>query len=373
MKKILALICIAISLVLLISCESIYGDPIVEIGRIAAKEDTIIYVQEEMTEVFGDNAANTTAGIINAHGIPVEIVQDVDYIPTYSTENYAGTCFSIAPHYAITNAHVVDLGTIEIAVDGTAYPATVVSIDPESDVALLYIPDYAFPFSFDLQTDEIYELAESVYAIGYPITDLLNLDPRITQGIINAKSGFDGDNNEIQISAQIQPGNSGGPLLRENDFTKVIGVTSSSVSDIATLATSGTVMQNVNFAIKSMVANQALPEVSEIDKENNPYPSSLEEATQATAYVMATYTPVSPYIKRLLLVANTETTRTLNITDFGSWYSYRTLVNLKFFDVDTGNLDSWVIQTYGTGDSHVAIAYAIEDYCKAIYGDEKQL
>jgi len=187
------------------SKETKYSVPIVNYGREVPKEKTIIYVKSETTEVFGDNAAKKMHAVLRIHNIATDIIDDFDDIPTYETEYFGGSCFSIAPHYAITNAHVVNdgvLDSVQIAIDGTLYDAEIARISIDADIALLYIPDYAFPFSFDLQNEDAYSLADPVYVIGYPITDLLNLDPRVTQGIINARSGFDGNPREVRVSLE---------------------------------------------------------------------------------------------------------------------------------------------------------------------------
>ena len=56
-------------------------------------------------------------------------------------------------------------------------------------------------------------LANQVYALGYPLTSLLGIDIKFTDGKIGATTGFENDPTYYQHSAPIQPGNSGGPLF----------------------------------------------------------------------------------------------------------------------------------------------------------------
>jgi S1-C subfamily serine protease len=63
---------------------------------------------------------------------------------------------------------------------------------------------------------ELISVGEEVYTIGYPQPDIMGTEPKLTTGIINALSGIDNDNTHTQISVQIQPGNSGGPLFNSN-------------------------------------------------------------------------------------------------------------------------------------------------------------
>jgi S1-C subfamily serine protease len=53
----------------------------------------------------------------------------------------------------------------------------------------------------------------------------------------------------FQVSAQVQPGNSGGPLVTEAG--QVIGVVVQRLSDLGMLEATGMVAQSVNYAVKS--------------------------------------------------------------------------------------------------------------------------
>ena len=365
-------ICLTLSLYILCSCTTIHGEATVTPGKIAPKAKTLLYIKSDIDQTFGNGTARNLQTIAYYHGIDTMVIDSTNEIPYYNEEIHAGSCFSIAPHYAITNAHVLNYGyydQLSIIIAGISYNASIKYLDEENDIALLYVPDFTFPFSFDLQKQDEYNLAEDIYVLGFPITNILNQDPRVTTGIINAKSGFDGNSEEIQISAQIQPGSSGGPIIRKGNLKNVIGIASSTLSDIATLADSGTVMQNVNFGIKSKVPYTLIPSINEIDAEINNYPEDLDEASQAIALVYTTYKPEPPYQKRLLVVPSTDTTETLNITRYGSWYDYFTVLSIKFFDVETANIDSSVVNSFETDNLPLVVAWGLDDYFVSIYGD----
>jgi S1-C subfamily serine protease len=71
----------------------------------------------------------------------------------------------------------------------------------------------------------------------------------ITNGTISRLSGLRGDTGEVQISAPVQQGNSGGPLL--DTAGNVIGVVSSKLNALRAAGALGDIPQNVNFAINS--------------------------------------------------------------------------------------------------------------------------
>jgi hypothetical protein len=72
---------------------------------------------------------------------------------------------------------------------------------------------------------------------------------QVTTGTLSALSGFKGDTGQFQITAPVQPGNSGGPLI--DMAGRVIGVVVSKLDAIGTARVTGDIPQNVNFAIKA--------------------------------------------------------------------------------------------------------------------------
>jgi serine protease Do len=84
----------------------------------------------------------------------------------------------------------------------------------------------------------------------------LSSKPKITDGIISSTAGLGDDSRYFQISAPIQPGNSGGPLL--DQFGRVIGITTAKLDDSWSIKNTGSIAQNVNFAIKAIVVKAFL-------------------------------------------------------------------------------------------------------------------
>jgi serine protease Do len=94
-------------------------------------------------------------------------------------------------------------------------------------------------------------LGEEVVALGYPLRGVLGDGLNVTTGTVSALSGIGNNSTELQFTAPIQPGNSGGALV--NRSGAVVGVTASSLNDLATLEAGGFVPQGVNFAIRKEI------------------------------------------------------------------------------------------------------------------------
>ena len=95
-------------------------------------------------------------------------------------------------------------------------------------------------------------LGEGVEAFGYPLTDVLAKSGNFTLGNVSALVGIGEDSRYLQISAPVQPGNSGGPLLDQNG--NVVGVVSAKLNALKLmLVTNGDIPQNVNFAIRASI------------------------------------------------------------------------------------------------------------------------
>ena len=123
----------------------------------------------------------------------------------------------------MTNAHVVQgcVGDIQGNPSGEA-PAKLrlVSSDETNDLALLQATG-SFKDIAKIR-DKAIQSGDSVVAIGYPFHGLLTSDFTVTTGIVSSLSGILNDTRFLQISAAVQPGNSGGPLLASSG--DVVGV-----------------------------------------------------------------------------------------------------------------------------------------------------
>jgi uncharacterized protein len=93
------------------------------------------------------------------------------------------------------------------------------------------------------------KLGDPVSTLGFPNIRIQGTEPKFTRGEINSLAGIKDDPNFFQISAPVQPGNSGGPLL--DRFGNVVGMVEMTLNDLTLLQVSGSVPQNVNYALKS--------------------------------------------------------------------------------------------------------------------------
>ena len=162
-----------------------------------------------------------------------------------------GTGFLVSPNgHLVTNAHVVQgcVGDILGNLSGEA-PAKLrlVSSDETNDLALLQVTG-SFKDVARIR-DKAIQSGDSVVAIGYPFHGLLTSDFTVTTGIVSSLSGILNDTCFLQISAAVQPGNSGGPLLASSG--DVVGVVAAKLNAIKFVRATGNIPENINFAIKT--------------------------------------------------------------------------------------------------------------------------
>jgi S1-C subfamily serine protease len=162
-----------------------------------------------------------------------------------------GTGFVVSQSgHIVTNNHVVDgcVGDIQGNLSGEAQvPLRVVSTDKNNDLALLQGPAGSFKAMASIR-DKPIRSGDSVVAIGYPYHGLLTSDFTVTTGIVSSLSGILNDTRFLQISAAVQPGNSGGPLLDSKG--QVVGIVAAKLNALKFASATGTIPENINFAIK---------------------------------------------------------------------------------------------------------------------------
>ena len=157
----------------------------------------------------------------------------------------------------VSNAHVIsDCKTVlvKLADNTPAHKARVLATDTTNDLAILMVEGISNAKFAQLRIGA--RLGEGVAAFGYPHTDILATSGNFTLGNLTALAGIGDDSRYYQISAPVQQGNSGGPLL--DNYGNAVGVVSSKLNIIKMAAASGDFAQNVNFAIKSAILSNFL-------------------------------------------------------------------------------------------------------------------
>ncbi|HEX7890872.1 MAG TPA: trypsin-like peptidase domain-containing protein, partial [Ramlibacter sp.] len=161
-----------------------------------------------------------------------------------------------------TSYHVVEnaLEITAVTMKGERLAATLVRSDKEKDLAILRVATRPAAV-LAIRASAGIRRGERVYALGFPQTLIQGEEVKVTDGLVSSLSGMRDNPLMFQITNPIQPGNSGGPLI--TDEGQVVGVVTSTLNAARVLAVTGTLPQNVNYAMKSaylLEMLQGLPE-----------------------------------------------------------------------------------------------------------------
>lgn len=157
----------------------------------------------------------------------------------------------------LTNNHVVDGCRVIVARVGASNIKTILTLtatDKDKDLALLRLPQ---PTSSVLSFSAARaRLGQPIIVMGYPLRDILASSVSVSTGAISALAGPGDDTTLLQITAPVQPGNSGGPLLDQSG--NVVGIVSSKIDALSLAIATGDIPQNVNFAINGLAVRTFL-------------------------------------------------------------------------------------------------------------------
>jgi S1-C subfamily serine protease len=134
---------------------------------------------------------------------------------------------------------------------GTSDQARLVAADTVNDLALLRT-ERRWSAWARFRKGPGLRPGDPVIVTGFPLSGLVSPEMAVTTGSLTALAGSRGDSAQIEFSAPIQPGNSGGPVL--DDTGQVVGVTRATLNGLAVAAAVGVIPENVNFAVKADVA-----------------------------------------------------------------------------------------------------------------------
>ncbi len=163
-----------------------------------------------------------------------------------------GTGFFINSSIVLTNHHVIkECKNIELIHKGYSAKASIIADDSRNDLAILKASKENTN-SLRFRAGKGIRIGEEVIVLGYPLGKLLGSSIKLTTGDVSSLNGLVDDTTNMQITAPVQPGNSGGPLL--DKAGNIVGVIYSRLDKTPT----GRSVQNVNLAIKSYIAQMFL-------------------------------------------------------------------------------------------------------------------
>jgi len=162
--------------------------------------------------------------------------------------------------YILTNAHVVkETGLIKIyLLDSRVFDVTRMATDENSDIAILKINANNLPVVEFGDSDKAQQ-GDEIFTFGYPFG--IKGDVSFKEGTISRRLTEKGVT-YIEVSAEIHPGNSGGPLV--NRFGKVIGINTGKFGD----SISGVLLgEAIKFAIPINIATNLIPHLKSNTKD----------------------------------------------------------------------------------------------------------
>ena len=171
-------------------------------------------------------------------------------LPRSPSADAFGTAFFVSKDgVALTNFHVIErCEQVRIAFEAQWTTARVVARDEKNDLALLATglrPSQAANWRLSIRQ------GEDIVVYGFPLAGVLASGGNVAVGNVTALAGLGNDSRFLQISAPVQPGNSGGPLLDRNG--NVVGIVVAKLNALGIASVTGDIPQNVNFAIKTSV------------------------------------------------------------------------------------------------------------------------
>lgn len=235
--------------------------------------------------------------------------------------------------HILTCAHLVkDKKEATVWISGKRYEADVTNQDVQKDLAIIKLKSSSDvtlkPLA--LSWTDKFSMGQDVFTMGFPMSSILGNIPRLNKGLINSTVGMKDNPDELQVSVEIQPGNSGSPLF--NDQKEVIGIITSTLNPLSVMMrTQGLLPQNVNFALKvgpirTFLDQSGLPQIPPVE---TPAQSSFEEIKDSVGQV---YGGLVPAEKPRELICSIS-----YIYFWDIWYRFR-VFRVQFYDKETGKL-----------------------------------
>ena len=200
----------------------------------------------------------------------------------HRASSWSGSGIAIGPQMIATNHHVVDGATnLSIFFPDTEkeYKAEVVAVDETHDLAIVKIVDPNFSGFNSIKygfKNDVEDVGMGVFVLGYPLVQSMGTEIKLTTGVVSSRSGYQGDKSQYQISAPVQPGNSGGPLF--NDNGELIGIVSAKHSEA----------ENVSYGVKLSYLNTLASEVEGLNLNRSSQISGLSLSEKCKSVIPCT-------------------------------------------------------------------------------------
>ncbi len=189
-----------------------------------------------------------------------------------------GSAFVVSPQgHFLTNNHVIEgCGQVYVAMPEDRIEAKALAQDPQNDLALLKVPG-AMDVVATFRSAPTVRAGDSVVVVGFPLRGLglIATQANITTGTVSALAGPQNDARVLQITAPVQPGNSGGPLLDHSG--NVIGIVFGKLDALWLANAASFIPENVNFALNSRVLQTFLDSIG-LKYQTAPSGAKLEPA-----------------------------------------------------------------------------------------------
>jgi S1-C subfamily serine protease len=201
--------------------------------------------------------------------------------------------------HILTNAHVVNgCEAIAIKPKGDAeIAARIVATNKNDDLAILKV-DRRVERVVPLRAGRPPRAGETVVVFGFPLSGVLASTGNATTGIITALAGLRDDPHLLQISAPVQPGNSGGPVLDASGH--LVAIVVGKLDSLRVVQAIRDIPQNVNFAIKASTAADFLDAhgisyTSGPDNKETSIPDIVDQARDFSVQVLCTTNGSRPF------------------------------------------------------------------------------
>lgn len=167
-----------------------------------------------------------------------------------------GTGFVVSGSgHILTSLRVVD-GCTKLRISGRKGVAKLLVTDRVNDLALLQIPGETKDFARLIPDPSKLRQGEDIVVHGYPLNAVRSSGGNLSPGVVSAMTGLGNNTNRIQITAPIQPGFSGSPVIDKKGH--VVGMVSMKLLELKTAIATGSLPQNVNFAVNAQTLRSFL-------------------------------------------------------------------------------------------------------------------